>query len=72
MANNPHEQRARDAFRVMYPNWFEALSKFADELVSAMRNGRPMVIPTVDKSEAIDAIAQAVPDEQKALVSAKQ
>lgn len=72
VANNPHEQRARDAFRVMYPNWFEALSKFADELVSAMRNGRPMVIPTVDKSEAIDAIAQAVPDEQKALVSAKQ
>ena len=51
VANNPHEQRARDAFLAMYPNWFEALSKFADELVSAMRNGRPMNVPEIQKKE---------------------
>ena len=46
VANNPYEQKARDAFVAAYPDdAFEALALFAEELVAALRDGRKMQLP---------------------------
>lgn len=37
VANNPHEQKARNAYLAAYPNRYEALAKFTEALIEAMR-----------------------------------
>jgi hypothetical protein len=45
VVNNPHEQRARDAFMAAYSDPYEGLAKFAQELVAALRDGREIRLP---------------------------
>ncbi|XHX79266.1 MAG: hypothetical protein RBJ76_04855 [Stenomitos frigidus ULC029] len=45
VANNPHEQLARDAFMAAYPDPYTAIAKFSTELASALRDGRKMRLP---------------------------
>ncbi|MBD2033537.1 DUF87 domain-containing protein [Leptolyngbya sp. FACHB-321] len=45
VANNPHEQRARDAFAAAYSDRFTAVAKFATELCASLRDGRKMRLP---------------------------
>lgn len=45
VVNNPHEQRARDAYIAAYPNWYEALTHFADALIAAMQSGHEIKLP---------------------------
>lgn len=45
VVNNPHEQRARDAYIIAYPNWYEALTHFSEALIAAMQSGRDIKLP---------------------------
>ncbi|MEM7770778.1 MAG: hypothetical protein AAF327_09725 [Cyanobacteria bacterium P01_A01_bin.37] len=45
VANNPDEQEVRRAYMSLYPNKYDALSHFAQELVAALRDNRKLRLP---------------------------
>ncbi|OLP17462.1 hypothetical protein BST81_16870 [Leptolyngbya sp. 'hensonii'] len=45
VANNPHEQLARTTFMQMAPDPLQGLHQFSRELVSALRDSRPIQLP---------------------------
>ena len=63
VANNPHEQKARDAFAAAYPDQFTAVSKFSRELVASLKDGRPMRLPRPTAGTSPQPTALVVPVE---------
>ncbi len=52
VANNPHEQSARDSYMRAYSDPYEALAKFSDALVKSLRDGTSIEVPKVNRESS--------------------
>ena len=53
VANNPNETECRNAFFQKYPDQpLKAIASFGRELVSSLKNGRPLEPPVIDRQSA--------------------